>query len=598
MSRGSKVSLERKPMHGLVTRTSKIAAASGLLLAVASSTAEAQGGRTTIDAYQPAPRAREGFAVATGEVDPHLGLNATLQLDYANDPLVYESRPGSPSSETNQVIHHQLVAHGVFSIGLFDRLQLSAGLPLNLVQRGDASLPSGIAAADGFGLGDVWLGARARLVGEASSTFGLALQANVSFPTAHAASSNEHYSGDQSATFSPTVLAHVNIGILRVSANLGARIRSNQAFLGVERGDDFTYALGAQLRFLDGEVTAHAELFGATTFQDFFNRENTPFEGLLGVKWFHESGFYAGGAVGMGFVRGIGSPDVRTILSLGYTTPPAAPAPQVVEPPPPPADTDGDGLLDPDDACPTEPEDVDSFEDQNGCPDPDNDQDGVLDVNDGAPMDPEDHDDFEDADGVPDPDNDRDGVPDVDDRCPLVPGVADFQGCPPPDRDGDTVVDPVDNCPDEPGTVENHGCREQQQVTIVGDTLAIVDNVYFRTNRDVIERRSYGLLDNVASVILAHPEIPRVRVEGHTDARGSRTRNLALSQARAAAVVRYLVQRGVAADRLESQGFGPDRPVVPNATTPEEHARNRRVEFHIEGVETRSTGPQSDTIDR
>ncbi len=497
------------------------------------------------------------------------------------------------------MVAHQLVAHGVFSIGLVDRLQVFVGLPLNLVQRGDSALPVGMPEADGLGLGDVWLGARARLVGEASSRFGLAVQASMSAPTARLANDAEHYSGDQSPTFSPVVMAHVNIGILRVSANLGARIRQNQQFLGVERGDDLTYAIGAQLAFLEGEVTAHAELFGATTFQDFFSRETTPFEGLVGVKWFHDSGFYAGGAVGMGFVRGFGSPDVRAILALGFTTPTPEPEPEpeVIEPPPP-GDQDGDGLLDPDDACPTEPEDVDTFEDENGCPDPDNDQDRVLDVDDGAPMDPEDHDDFEDTDGVPDPDNDQDGVPDTGDICPLVPGQVEYQGCPPPDRDGDTVIDPIDNCPDEPGTVDNHGCAVQQQVMIVGDVLEIVDNVYFRTNRDVIEPRSFALLDNVAAVILAHPEITRIRVEGHTDARGSRTRNLRLSQARAASVVRYLVQHGVAAERLEAQGFGPDRPVVPNATTPDEHARNRRVEFHISGIENRASGPQSDTIDR
>ena len=130
--------------------------------------------------------------------------------------------------------------------------------------------------------------------------------------------------------------------------------------------------------------------------------------------------------------------------------------------------------------------------------------------------------------------------------------------------------------------------------------LEIVDNVYFRTNRDVIEPRSFELLNNVAAVITAHPEIARVMVEGHTDARGNRTRNIRLSQQRAASVVRYLTRAGVPAERLESAGYGPDRPIVPNATTPEEHARNRRVEFRIEGaaVETRTTGPQGDTIDR
>jgi hypothetical protein len=62
-------------------------------------------------------------------------------------------------------------------------------------------------------------------------------------------------------------------------------------------------------------------------------------------------------------------------------------------------DADGDGILDPDDRCPNDPEDFDQFEDEDGCPDLDNDHDGILDPADGCPNDPEDIDQFEDEDG-------------------------------------------------------------------------------------------------------------------------------------------------------------------------------------------------------
>ena len=90
-------------------------------------------------------------------------------------------------------------------------------------------------------------------------------------------------------------------------------------------------------------------------------------------------------------------------------------------------DTDGDGIPDSRDECPRLPEDIDGFQDEDGCPDPDNDADGVLDVNDGAPMDPEDIDGFQDEDGCPDNDRDRDGVPDDVDNCifTINPGQAD-----------------------------------------------------------------------------------------------------------------------------------------------------------------------------
>ncbi|MGD8317987.1 MAG: OmpA family protein, partial [Myxococcales bacterium] len=97
-----------------------------------------------------------------------------------------------------------------------------------------------------------------------------------------------------------------------------------------------------------------------------------------------------------------------------------------------------------------------------------------------------------------------------------------------------------------------------------------------------LQKRSWALLDNVAQVMLAHPEIKLVRVEGHTDKTGSLKYNMRLSKARANTVVRYLVGRGgVAKQRLMAEGFGPTQPLVPDAKTPEELAQNRRVEFHI-----------------
>ena len=163
----------------------------------------------------------------------------------------------------------------------------------------------------------------------------------------------------------------------------------------------------------------------------------------------------------------------------------------------------------------------------------------------------------------------------------MEPGVVENRGCPDRDRDGDTVVDRVDNCPDEPGTVENHGCREQQLVELRQGQLVILEKIYFRVNSATIDRRSFPLLDQVAAVLNAHPEILKVRVEGHTDSRGADARNLSLSQRRVNSVVTYLVRKGVARARLEAVGYGETRPVIPNATTEDEHEANRRVEFVI-----------------
>jgi len=93
-------------------------------------------------------------------------------------------------------------------------------------------------------------------------------------------------------------------------------------------------------------------------------------------------------------------------------------------------DMDGDGIPDAEDLCPTESEDFDIFQDEDGCPDPDNDNDGIADIVDKCPDQPEDIDGFRDTDGCPDLDNDNDGIPDSMDKCPNLPGPKANSGCP------------------------------------------------------------------------------------------------------------------------------------------------------------------------
>jgi outer membrane protein OmpA-like peptidoglycan-associated protein len=128
--------------------------------------------------------------------------------------------------------------------------------------------------------------------------------------------------------------------------------------------------------------------------------------------------------------------------------------------------------------------------------------------------------------------------------------------------------------------VENQGCpvKEKQIVEIQQDRIEIKDRVYFDSGKSRIQRRSFKLLDQVARVILEHPELEKVWIEGHTDERGSEQFNEELSQRRAEAVREYLIKKGVAPQRLEARGMGRSMPVAPN-TTEKGRAANRRVEF-------------------
>ena len=248
----------------------------------------------------------------------------------------------------------------------------------------------------------------------------------------------------------------------------------------------------------------------------------------------------------------------------------------------PERDTDGDGIVDSADKCPDEPETRNGSADEDGCPDeePDADGDGLVGEADKCPDEPEDKDGFKDEDGCPDPDNDDDGVLDASDACVDEAGVVENRGCPDADRDGDGVVDRVDNCPDEAGTAENQGCKQKQLVVITQTQLRILDTVLFASGRPTIQPRSRRLLDQVASVLNKQPDIKKVRIEGHTDDRGGDEFNQRLSERRAEAVRDYLIDRGVAPERLEAVGHGESNPIEDNGTA-RGRAANRRVEFTI-----------------
>jgi outer membrane protein OmpA-like peptidoglycan-associated protein len=248
-------------------------------------------------------------------------------------------------------------------------------------------------------------------------------------------------------------------------------------------------------------------------------------------------------------------------------------------------DRDGDGILNADDECPDKAEDFDNFEDEDGCPEDDNDKDGLTDQVDECPDDPEDKDGFEDDDGCPETDNDKDTILDADDKCPDDPedldGFEDEDGCPDCDNDQDGVLEcPVatDKCPDKAANTPD-GCPVYKNVVITKQKIEIKQTVYFATNKTTIKPVSFGLLNEVAQALKDNPAI-KIRVEGHTDSRGSDKRNLTLSEGRAASVMAYLVGQGVDENRMVSKGYGEGVPIADNRTK-FGREQNRRVEFVI-----------------
>ena len=103
--------------------------------------------------------------------------------------------------------------------------------------------------------------------------------------------------------------------------------------------------------------------------------------------------------------------------------------------------------------------------------------------------------------------------------------------------------------------------------------------IEFETGKAVIKPGSFPILDEVVTLMKSRSAL-KMGVYGHTDSRGVASNNLKLSGERAASVVAYLVGHGIAASRLQSQGFGQTKPIADNATDAG-RAKNRRVEFKM-----------------
>jgi len=240
---------------------------------------------------------------------------------------------------------------------------------------------------------------------------------------------------------------------------------------------------------------------------------------------------------------------------------------------PPPPDTDGDGILDADDAC----KDVPGVAEYKGCPIPDTDGDGILDPDDACKDVPG----VAEYKGCPIPDTDGDGILDPDDACKDEPGI-EPDGCPLRDVDGDGIYPPQDACPDEPETFngfeDDEGCPDEIPEEVKKYT-GVIEGIFFDTGKATIRSKSYGTLDAAVKVLTDYPSL-RVEISGHTDTQGKRDKNVVLSQSRADSVKAYLVGKGVADDRVVTRGAGPDEPIGDNATKAGRQ-KNRRIEFKL-----------------
>jgi OOP family OmpA-OmpF porin len=478
------------------------------------------------------PSGLGSWVMGTGELLPAGGYRVSLAGHYENQPLIlYED-----GSQLGVMVRHRITTVLSAAVGLWDRVELGAQLPLLLSQQGDDLTERGVPTPQsGPAPGTPLFTVRLRLLAERhKDPLDLAVGVNAG-PAVGSASA---LARELSAT--PSFMLGRRFGPVRAALDAGILLRPKQILTDDKNIQD---ELGHALRFGAGLASA-AEGFGgelAAISSVPLRREGYSLEVLGGLRLPVGKLLEVHSLAGLGMGTAPGTPQFRVLLgmSLGKAARSVEPEPIAPED----QDVDNDGILNHADACPDEPGPASN----RGCPIKDSDGDGVVD--------------------------------DLD-KCPEQKGIVQNYGCPPQDTDGDTVSDHLDNCVKIPGPPSNQGCPAtmRQWVIIQRNRIKIDGTIYFDYNKDTIQPKSFPLLDQVAYVLIEHPEIVSISIEGHTDSDGTNEYNLDLSRRRASAVRAYLQRQSVARERMSIQGFGEERPLESNDTD-EGRAVNRRVEF-------------------
>jgi len=430
-------------------------------------------------------------------------FNTSLWWSYALSPATL--RDPVADEVANRVIAHQLSGDFVLNVGIAERMAVGIDLPFVAYQTGDAADAQSTAVLGDYrvpsqAFGDLKLVLKGTIIQPTNDEFGgfaLALTERLGIPTGDEYS----YLGEGHVTSDTRVLAEYRYVALGVHGSLGFRARAEQEAYGCasiaaslageqdaeeqlieECGTSFGHEIpfGLALSLWPQALELDPEgrwLWFVETYGYVPAGPQVPFSNALVAqvqigagaryRFYDDLSLLAG--VDAALVPGIGTAPLRATLALQWA--------------PRKHDADDDGVRDEDDECPEEglKEDIDGYQDDDGCPDWDNDDDGVPDDDDRCAMAKEDVDGFLDADGCPDPDNDEDGIVDVDDHCPDVPGIASSdltqRGCPDRDPDRDGVQDDADQCPNDKEDKDGHqdadGCPDPDND---GDGFADADD--------------------------------------------------------------------------------------------------------------------------
>jgi len=468
----------------------RIPAALGLIIIAHATDSRAQSaaqeGEFSVQRFEPVAGPHNYLTVAGARMDGEWTWSTSLMFDYQRDPFVVKScvsetdcsAAGAENPRDLSIVQDMLTWNVMGSLTPIPFMQIGLRVPVVYASGQGIDLSTGAEAANGLsgiGVGDVNLEAKFRFFGEPSED-GVALgaAADISAPVGHASSEGNFIGNASPVTGGVRAIVDIKVADFMAAANVRGVFKKNATF-----GDS---TLGSELRW--GAAIAYqvhdlfrplVEGFGSTRFSGANGTNSieidggiqlTPLDGMVVIT----------AAGGSGLIKGIGVPVARGIFGVSFAYDAAA-------------DSDGDGVEDSDDQCPTDPEDLDNVQDSDGCPEDDVDHDKIPDEVDGCPLEAETENQYKDDDGCPDnptdkdkdgvwddedkcpdaagamtrpehrgcPDSDSDGVPDANDKCKDeaedTDGFEDLDGCPDPDNDKDGVPDLQDECGDQPETM-------------------------------------------------------------------------------------------------------------------------------------------------
>jgi OOP family OmpA-OmpF porin len=519
----------------------------------------------------------DGFMVWRPFMYEETRFYGMMALGYTLNPL-HDGAVAKDSQTADRIQHpvkHQIIDYLSLGMEIAGRASFNIALPIAFFQ-GTGEDPAPREVGGGLdvktvSLHDLRLDSRVKVYENDARKFRLGIGGAAFLATGDPNS----FTSDDSASGWLYGATEYDFGKFLVAGQLGPHFRPEHAIGGANGdlfvGSELRWALGLYLPLRSGRVRLGAEIFGSTGIDKAGGEESTFFRGRnTNLEWLAQARLGIGQrqrtwamfGAGTRLSAGYGSPDLRVLASIGtfFTlkdVPGKSPARKVSVVPDVEdyaKDSDKDGY----------PDDIDK------CPDV---------KEDGKPPDP--------SDGCPaGSDRDHDGIPDTADACPDEPedkdGVADNDGCPEDDADNDQIPDQQDKCPLEPGPknkrAEKNGCPGLTKVTETGE-VALLEPIQFDTGRATIKAVSFPILDEVVTLMKARPNI-QMGIYGHTDDKGADEMNMKLSKDRAASVLKYIQNHGIAGSRMESEGFGETQPIDSNET-PGGRAKNRRVMFKI-----------------